>query len=98
MNLTMGTGGAVAGTYHSQVGGPMTSPIVGKANGDQIVFFVDWMPGSMTTWAGQLLTTASSAEVLETVWLNTRDVSQSDEPHSGWSGIRTGGDLFTRVS
>jgi hypothetical protein len=98
MNLVISAVGVVSGTYHTTVGGPISGSIVGKVNGDQLVFFVDWTAGSMTTWAGQLLTTTSGSEVLETAWLHTGEVSEPHEPLGGWAGIRTGGDQFTRVT
>lgn len=103
MELTQdATTGKVTGTYTTLVGSAgtssLTKPVVGQAHGDQIVFYVDWWPYSMTTWAGQYLTQRDKSEMLETVWTNTKDVSDSDEPSDGWAGLRTGGDSFTRVA
>ena len=103
MVLTQNTAtGVVTGDYTTLVGSAgassLTKPVVGQAHGDQIVFFVDWWPYSMTTWAGQYLTQRDNSEVLETVWTNTKDVSDANEPSDGWAGLRTGGDSFTRVT
>ena len=101
MDIRQDSAGKISGEYTTIVGSDgtssLTKPIVGQAHGDQIVFYVDWWPYSMTSWTGQLLTQRSGSEVLETVWTNTKDVSDSTEPNDGWAGLRTGGDSFTRV-
>lgn len=100
MELDQSGDGKLAGTYTTRVGSGGTSlskPIVGQAHGDQLVFYVDWWPYSMTTWAGQLLTNSDGAESLETVWTNTKEVSDANEPDQGWAGLRTGGDTFRRI-
>lgn len=50
----------------------------------------------MTAWSGQFLTMRNGDEVLETVWTNTKDVSDAQEPNDGWAGLRTGGDSFSK--
>lgn len=93
--------GKLKGNYTTLVGADgnqsITKSIEGQAHGDQIVFYVDWWPYSMTTWAGQLLTQRDGGQLLETVWINTKDVSDDAEPDNGWAGLRTGGDTFTQV-
>lgn len=101
MQLTQdSTTGALSGDYTTLVGssgsGSLSKPIVGQAHGDQMVFYVDWWPYSMTAWSGQLLTGRDGKEVLETVWTNTKDVSDGEEPNDGWAGLRTGGDSFSK--
>lgn len=101
MEIIQNANGAISGNYTTRVGAAIgatfTKPMVGQAHGDQIVFYVDWWPYSMTAWAGQLLTDFDGNASLQTVWTNTKDVSESDEPGDGWAGLRTGGDTFTRV-
>lgn len=101
MDIKMAKGGAISGTYTSYVGSntalkPITGSVVGHARGDQIVFYVDWVPYSMTNWTGQLLTARDGKEILETVWTNTYNIEAAKEPSDGWSATRTGGDSFTR--
>jgi hypothetical protein len=51
----------------------------------------------MTSGVGPLLTNHAGNEVLETVWVNTLNISTANEPDDGWSGVRSGGDSFERV-
>lgn len=102
MQLNQDGAGRISGTYTTRVGsdgsGTLTREVVGQAHGDQIVFFVDWWPYSMTTWAGQVLSNFDGDEKLETVWTNTKNVSEPDEPNQGWAGVRSGGDVFTKAT
>ena len=92
--------GALTGHYTTYVGGPggrpFTRTVVGQARGDQVTFYVDWSPYSMTGWVGQLLSAYGGDESLDTMWVNTVNVPNADEPADGWSGVRNGGDRFVR--
>ena len=102
IEIEMSADGRLSGEYTTIVGGPggtpFSRPVVGQANGDQVVFYVDWSPYSMTAWVGQLLSTYEGTEVLQTTWLNTVNIEDADEPNDGWSGIRNGAGTFSRVS
>jgi len=102
MEIVMDEDGRLGGTYTTIIGGPngqpYSRPLVGQARGDQLVFYVDWSPYSMTAWVGQLLDTYSQGEVLETTWLNTLNVRPDNEKEDGWAGIRNGGSSFRRAS
>ena len=102
MEIVMDEEGRLSGTYTTIIGGPGGQPysraLVGQARGDQVVFYVDFSPYSMTAWVGQLLDTYSEGEVLETTWLNTLNVRPGDEKEDGWTGIRNGGSSFRRAS
>ena len=100
MELKQDAQGNLTGDYTTIVGStgnPFTKPLAGKARGDQLVFYVDWAPYSMATWAGQLVTERGGKEVLDTVWINNGPIDEANEPNDGWSAARVGGDRFTRT-
>lgn len=93
--------GLVSGRYNTNVGEPDKSksfPLTGQAQGDQIVFTVNFKGfGSMTAWVGQVTTRANGKPYLRTMWQNTKDIKDAEEKENIWGSIRTGASEFTRI-
>lgn len=93
--------GQVSGSYNTNVGAPDKSksfPLRGQAQGDQIVFTVNFKSyGSMTAWVGQVTQDQSGTPYLRTLWHNTKDIKDSEEQDNIWGSIRTGASEFRRV-
>lgn len=93
--------GFVTGKYNTNVGEPHKSksfPLSGQAEGDQIVFTVNFKGfNSMTAWVGQVTLGANDKPYLRTMWHNTKDVKDTLEKENIWGSIRTGASEFTQV-
>jgi hypothetical protein len=96
--------GAVSGTFESAVGdgGMVVVDVQGRTLGDRITFNATYPQlGTLVSWVGQLgpasdRESASTNDRMETVWLHASDIPEEHEQDALWSGIRTGGDVFTR--
>src|SRR5476649_823248 len=98
MDVKVGTGGLLSGTYASPVaGGGATYPLTGfRAGTDLIAFSVNFGPtGSLASWAGQH-TIIAGAEVIMTTWLVTQDVPDDQELARLWASTLTSYDNFRR--
>jgi len=99
MNLIVDATGNVTGKYKTGVGTPAPSEefvLVGFASGDLLSFIVNFGKyGSLTSWSGQH-TEENGKEVIKTMWLLARNVTDQDEPKNLWGAILTGHDNFQR--
>ena len=100
MRLVVEDGHHLHGSYHSGVGTPATEatfPVVGYAEGDALVFCVDFGRfGSVATWTGHRVVD-DDGERLMTLWHLAQPI---DGPNGGaetWRSILTGANEFHRV-
>ncbi len=100
MELAVGDGDLVTGTYHSGVGTahPAGSfPLSGYVLDDAVAFCVDFRPnGSVAAWAGHRVAAGGVARLV-TLWHLARPVAGSDEADL-WRGVLAGADEFERQS
>lgn len=94
-------GGMVSGHYNTNVGDPekgKSFPLSGQAEGDQIVFTVNFKGfNSMTAWVGQVTLDKGGQPYLRTLWHNTKDIEDTKEHDDIWGSIRTGASEFRPV-
>ena len=100
MELRMGPGDRLTGSYHTAVGAPSPSQefeLAGFACGDLVAFTVDFGRfGSLTAWAGQH-TRADGVERIHTLWHLAKNVLEGEESGGPWTGVLAGADVFERV-
>jgi hypothetical protein len=100
MQLRVGPGGRLTGTYHTAVGDPSPKQefeLVGFARGDLVAFTVDFGRfGSLTAWAGQH-TRSEGTERIHTLWHLAKNIPDADEPRALWAGVLAGADTFERA-
>jgi hypothetical protein len=99
MELRMGPGDRLTGTYHTAVGAPSPRQefeLVGFACGDLIAFTVDFGRfGSLTAWAGQH-TRTDGVERIHTLWHLAKKLPEAEESRALWAGVLAGADTFER--
>ena len=85
MQIRVGPGGRLAGSYHTAVGAPSPKQefeLVGFACGDLVVFTVDFGRfGSLTAWTGQH-SAADGVERIHTLWHLAKTLPQEDDARS----------------
>ena len=100
MQLRVGPGGRLIGTYHTAVGAPSPKQefeLTGFTCGDLVAFTVNFGRfGSLTAWTGQH-TLADGAERIQTLWHLAKNIPAADEPRALWAGVLAGADTFERA-
>ena len=100
MQLRVGPGGRLTGTYHTAVGAPSPKQefeLAGFACGDLVVFTVNFGRfGSLTAWTGQH-TVAEGVERIHTLWHLAKNIPHEDEARAPWAGVLAGADTFERA-
>ena len=100
MQLRVGPGGRLTGTYHTAVGAPSPKQefeLAGFACGDLVAFTVNFGRfGSLTAWTGQH-TLAEGAERIHTLWHLAKNIPDADESGALWAGVLAGADTFERA-
>ena len=101
VSLTV-TDGMLSGVYQTNVGRPDKNkkfPLTGYVSGDMITFTVNFAGfNSMTAWTGQMTKDGQGNDVIKTLWQNTKDVPDEDEPAEMWGSIRAGASDFRKVN
>jgi hypothetical protein len=96
--------GAVTGVYITRIGHDdvveKQHPLVGQATGRVIGFVVRWpMAGSVTSWSGCLVTDATGAPAIHTVWHLARERVPGDPPRQAqpWESFLTYTSVFRKA-
>jgi hypothetical protein len=100
MELAVGEGDVVTGTYRSGVGTAHPDgsfPLTGYALADAVVFCVDFRPhGSVAAWTGHHVATGDG-DRLVTLWHLAQPMSGAHGVSGLWQGVLAGADDFERA-
>ena len=97
-------GPAISGAYVTRIGDDRSTErrhdLVGMATGPMIGFVVAWpASGSVTSWAGRLVTAADGSQAIHTVWHLARSRVPGDPPRDAapWESFLTYASVFRRA-
>ena len=96
------SGNIVTGHYQSAIGAAQLAekyPLQGFVTGDLITYSVNF--GALATvaaWVGQHVAEKTEEPVLKAVFIAAVNVAEEDEANFVWGAVRTGEDVFTRIT